>query len=282
LSQKAHVDMKVQGTFVLFLASRATTTASTEFCPDQLQAVFADMHDGDKKEVIISGKSMTIKPSGNDQKWVVHTELDVFTCSAVVDFNVPGKPGPPPVNLTATLWFSAPAIASAAAKKAEFEFTDPSGTLAEKSFPLNHWVELGTDGQTKSEPCPDSLDFIYADMHDGDKKVVSISGTSITIKPSGNNQSWVVKSKLNTKLCSAIINFNVPGKPSPPPVNLTATLYAAITGREFVQRKTEFEFTDPTGKLADNDFPLNRWVQISKEDVQPSAGHLLQPRELLV
>merc|ERR1719245_2761590 len=114
------------------------------FCPDKLKAIYADMHDGDEKAVEIDGKAMIIKPSGNDQTWVVNAELDVNSCNAIIDFNVPGKPGPPPVNLTATLWFSV----SASGKKTEFEFTDPSGTLADAAFPLNHWVEVSKNDVT--------------------------------------------------------------------------------------------------------------------------------------
>merc|ERR1711971_205745 len=46
-----------------------------------------------------------------------------------------------------------------------------------------------------------ALKAIYADMHDGDKKEITISGASMTIKPSGNNQTWMVKAALDTKSC---------------------------------------------------------------------------------
>jgi hypothetical protein len=230
-------------------------------CPEKLQAVYADMHDGDKKEVIISGTSMTIKPSGNNQTWIVKARLDRKSCSAVVDFNVPGKPGPPPVNLTLTLWHSI----SSKGQTTEFEFTDPSGTLAAKDFPLNHWVELKWTSEKKLSTCPTSLKVVYADMHDGDKKEILVSGLSLTIKPSGNNQTWVVNSKIDAKSCSASIDFNVPGKPDPPPVNLQANLLYSFSS---MGKKTEFEFTDPTGKLAHADFPLNHWVEISKASTE--------------
>lgn len=235
------------------------STAQKDLCPEKLQAVYADMHDGDKKEVTIEGTTITIKPSGNKQTWVVRSELDRKSCSASIDFNVPGKPGPPPVNLTATFWYSV----SEKGMKTEFEFTDPSGTLAAKTYPLNRWVELsGKEG--KGWPCQTSLRAVYADMHDGDKKEIIIDGTELTIKPSGNNQTWVVKSHVDSKTCSAIINFNVPGKPGPPPVNLTASLLYTFS----TAKKTEFEFTDPSGTLAAADFPLNHWVEISKAGME--------------
>merc|ERR1712151_291694 len=88
-----------------------------------------------------------------------------------------------------------------------------------------------------------------------------ISGTSLTIKPNGNNQTWIVKSEVDTKSCSANINFDVPGKPSPPPVNLQAMLTSISS---VTTTKTEFEFTDPSGTLAAPIMPLNQWVEISK------------------
>jgi len=238
-------------------------------CPDKLHAVYADMHDGDKKQVILSGKALTIKPSGNNQSWAVNAEFDPISCSAVVDFNVPGKPGPPPVKLTATLWYSI----AADFKKTEFEFTDQSGTLAAKGFPLNRWVDISDVIHEKSsKSCPAYLRAVFADMHDGDKKEVTISGTSLTIKPSGNNQTWVVKSALDVATCSASIDFNVPGKPSPPPVKLAATFMYTTTSA--ADDKTEIEFTDPSGSLAPASFPLNHWVQISRE-ARGAAGIMI-------
>jgi len=232
------------------------------FCPDKLQAVYADMHDGDKKEVTISGDSLTIKPSGNDEQWVVNAKLDLESCSANVDFNVPGKPNPPPVPLTATLWYSF----SEAVKKTEFEFTDPSGKIAAKGFPVNNWVELKNDFDKKLPvPCPTSLKAVYADIHDGDRKELTISGTALTIKPSGNKQSWEVKAQVDSKSCSATIDFHVPGKPNPPPVSLRLAFFYTVSAET---KKTEFEFTDPSGKLAAAGFPLNHWLEISKVSEQ--------------
>lgn len=105
-----------------------------------MHAIYADMHDGDKKEVTISGTSLTIKPSGNNQTWIVKSTVDPKSCTASIDFNVPGKPGPPPVNLLATMVSSVDYHGDV---KSEFEFTDPSGTLAAPAMPLNQWVELG-------------------------------------------------------------------------------------------------------------------------------------------
>lgn len=212
-----------------------------------------------KKEIQISGESLIIKPSGNNQTWIVNTVLDSETCSATVNFNVPGKPGPPPVSLLATLSYSV----SSEGKKTELEFTDPSGTLATKDFPLNRWVELKAPSKN-TVTCPKLLKHVYADMHDGDKKEIAIDGTALTIKPSGNNQTWVVSTVLDVESCSATVDFRVPGKPSPPPVSLKATLiYSVAAGA----KKTMFGFTDPSETLASSSFPLNRWVEINTDRI---------------
>merc|ERR1719240_555439 len=90
-------------------------------CPADLHAVYADMHDGDKKEVILTGTSMTIKPYENNEKWLVKAVVDTKSCSATVDFDVKDKPNPPPVPLTATFWFQRGGAEDASSNS--FEFT---------------------------------------------------------------------------------------------------------------------------------------------------------------
>jgi len=234
------------------------------FCPDKLHAVYDDMHDGDRKEISISGTSLTIRPSGNTQTWVVKGLLNPTSCSALIDFNVPGKPSPPPVKLLLSL------RRSYNGEWTEFEFTDPSGALAAKDFPLNHWLQdpaSPPEPQKRHDiPCPTSLRAVYADMHDGDKKEITIAGTSLTIKPSGNNQTWTVKSTIDPASCAATIDFNVPGKPGPPPVNLKAAMMYSVNpelGPPPVGIKSEFVFTDPSGTLAAPSMPLNQWVEVA-------------------
>jgi len=123
--------------------------------------IVADMHDGDQKAISISEEQcfpgpcspgsdgvsiMTIKPHANNQTWVVQVELHSSTndVSGVVDFNVPGKPGAPPCNLTVTLMTE---YGGSSGKfghgKRTLEFTDPTGTITkDPTFPLNTWVEL--------------------------------------------------------------------------------------------------------------------------------------------
>ena len=82
--------------------------------------------------------------------------------------NVPGKPNPPPVSLTATILvseFFGPGDSTVL--KRIVEFTDPSGTLAATSFPLNQWVPVvGQEVALVNLKCPDSFQGVYADMHD--------------------------------------------------------------------------------------------------------------------
>lgn len=237
-------------------------------CSD-FTAVYADMHDGDQKEVAVSGTSMTITPSGNSESWVVNAVFDPTWCNASVDFNVPGKPAPPPVNLTATVLLSYTLGSDGTqVEKKVLEFTDPSGTLAYPSFPLNHWVPVIAEAPAQvSRPCAKFVWGVYADMHDGDKKQVEINGDGVlTITPYGNDQTWKVVSQIDSVHCTANVDFNVPGKPSPPPVNLTATLWKAeyldSTSSIGVWFKTQFQFTDPSGTLAAASFPLNEWVLV--------------------
>lgn len=110
-------------------------------CPSELSLVFQDMHDGDKKKVEIKGDAMTITPSGSDAEWIVTTKFDQTSCSASVDFNVPGKADHPPVPLLATYWLEHNVMSNPATRQA-FEFTDPTGTLAPASMPLNRWIAL--------------------------------------------------------------------------------------------------------------------------------------------
>merc|ERR1712232_1357229 len=107
----------------------------------------ADMHVGDQKKVTLSANGqLTIVPHNNQQKWVVRSQVDAKSCSAIIDFNVPGKPGVPPVKLTATL-FGMHALADGSNSRAKgrsklsLEFTDPSGTIAKAGYPVNEWIQ---------------------------------------------------------------------------------------------------------------------------------------------
>jgi FlaG/FlaF family flagellin (archaellin) len=251
----------------LSLGRLASSDSLKELLCADFDVVHADMHDGDQKEVSVSGTSLTIQPSGNDQTWTVQAVIDTTFCNASVDFNVPGKPNPPPVSLTATILLTNSfGPGDSTALKRIVEFTDPSGTLAAASFPLNQWVPVDAQEVAPlSLKCLDSFRGIYADMHDGDQKEVTVFQGTITIKPSGNDQTWQVDADFDTTYCNASIDFNVPGKPSPPPVSLTATLWGATSADPTgFSTKGVLEFTDPSGTLAAPAFPLNHWVEVTR------------------
>ena len=77
----------------------------------------------------------------------------------------------------------------------------------------------------------------------GDKKELSVSGTSLTIQPSGYNQIW-------TAFCNVSIDFDVPGTPSLPPVSRTATIVSESSrpGDSTVLKRI-VEITDLNGTL---------------------------------
>merc|ERR1719171_1460283 len=85
----------------LALAAALATTASTgadAACFGLVENVFHDMHDGDMKQVAANlDNTFQINPYNNTQTWTVRGKFDE-NCVGVVDFNVPGKPNPPPLN----------------------------------------------------------------------------------------------------------------------------------------------------------------------------------------
>ena len=105
--------------------------------------IYADQHDGDQKKLSVfpTGGVITIEPHQNNQSWIVHASVDLNTCTASVDFHVPGKPNPPPVKLMANYFLAVAPMRSQG--RSMIVFTDPSGTLGSSNLPLNTWVQLG-------------------------------------------------------------------------------------------------------------------------------------------
>lgn len=89
-------------TSYLSAAMPTAPTAQPSYCVPALpSAVYADMHDGDQKRVTTSADgTLSITPFGNSESWSVTAAIDQRFCNATIDFNVPGKPNPPPCNLT--------------------------------------------------------------------------------------------------------------------------------------------------------------------------------------
>merc|ERR1719198_366298 len=240
------------------VASFVAGVVATSGC--DLDGQFADMHDGDQKLVKVQAGSAVIT-SNSGGTWEVDTTLDCHSNTMLVDFDVPGKDDHPPVPLLATLWSTSSKLAS----KNVFEFTDPSGTLDTPTAPLNQWVDLAHTGPSTLSACPTSLDAVFADMHDGDKKQVVIDGTKVTIKQFPNDGVWEVNTVLNEN-CQAVVDFKDSGKPDYPPVDLLATFWQATTKQQ--DAKAIFEYTDPSGTLDSPDSPLNHWVQLPASTVE--------------
>jgi hypothetical protein len=111
-------------------------------------SIMADMHDGDQKKAALvqtdnhDGLSLVITPHNNTQTWKVTTAWNNVYCNASVDFRVPGKPNPPPVALEMSYFLGE----GGEGKPPRYfaVFTDPSGTLAPSSAPLNTWVAVSS------------------------------------------------------------------------------------------------------------------------------------------
>ena len=100
---------------------------------------FADMHDGDEKDVSVSTKDgkWYLTLSQETPRWHLTTELDAKTSTALVDFSKSAKPDRPPVPLQAT-------VRTASGGRVLIEWTDPSGTLnPDPAYPLNAWMTVG-------------------------------------------------------------------------------------------------------------------------------------------
>ena len=116
--------------------------------------------------------------------------MDPILCNAVVDFDIPGKPNPPPVKLTATVWTQSQYLPTGTLEKYAIEWTDPSGKLASPSTPLNTWVQKQNrvvNSDPAQESCLEDSPVIFRDQHDDDSKVVTLSGNQLSITPFGNN-----------------------------------------------------------------------------------------------
>jgi len=221
--------------------------------------VVADMVDGDQKLVVVIKNEVVVTPFPNDGKWSVEAELsDVKT--AFLDFNVTGKTDYPPVPLLMTLWNTV--SPGTGLVRDLFEFTDPSGTLGDPEQPLNQWVEFGDLNEAERPACPESLDGVFLDIHDGDEKALELHDGILKIRPYSNEETWAVEAAFDGDFCSASVDFNVNGKPNPPPVPLLLSLWEATSNG---QVKTLVEFTDPSGTLAFPDMPLNHWAPWRKD-----------------
>ena len=110
-----------------------------------------------------------------------------------MDFNVPGKRNPAPINVTATVWTGSYQQSTGTIEKYAIVFTDPTGTLVSASAPLYTWVQLenfttiaNSNEAPKNLPkkCIEGSPLVFKDMHYGDNKLVMLRGNQVTIMPS--------------------------------------------------------------------------------------------------
>ena len=262
------MNQKLYSTIVL-LSLLAKATGS---CLGTQPTVFHDPHDGDYKVITepYPYLAFEIQPYNNSENWVVYGTFD-DNCVATVDFNVPHKPNPPPVNLTMSLYIMQ---YEGIPNRLGLEFTDPSSTLAPANRPVNFWVlhkwpkPLDTQRILKdrklafpnSESCTESQ--VVNDMHDGDQKSLTVKRDSLRITPHDNHQKWSVDSEFD-RTCAAKVNFDVPGKPNPPPVPLKMEVWqmVSIAGAS----KDSFLFSDPSSTIAPASTTLNVWTADNKQ-----------------
>lgn len=247
-------------------------------CLPTIPLALDDIHDGDQKQIkSITRDTFLIQPLPNTSEWEIEGTFDV-NCVALIDFNVPGKPNPPPVPLEMTMWIMQ-SVAMPSAVKLGFEFTDPSETLAPKTQPLNVWVspvlteasappELpGTflsshkkkHSRSQSDEClytPNGQPEIFYDIKVSDMKDVIVDGEKLVIEPDNDNESWVIDSTF-TKGCVTEVNFNVPGYPDPPSASEIGSVWemASIAGAE----KDSIVYTEPSAEPSIGS-PLNVWL----------------------
>jgi hypothetical protein len=208
---------------------------------------FADMHDGDVKNVTVSeAGSITISQDAPVQ-WTLTTALDLATCTAMVDFSKSKKPAHPPVPLQI-------AIKQTTVGTMLLEFTDPSGTLnPDRDYPLNIWT---TEKELPAvEKCAVFAGTPFQDMHDGDVKIVSVSDGMLSMGQAG---IWNLTTPLDLSTCRATVDFSKSDKPAKPPVPLVVSV-AVASGNDKTQ-SVIMTWTDPTKTISPSaSFPLNMW-----------------------
>jgi len=248
------------------------------------EIIVNDIHSGRMNKITFNENNGTfgffvITPYGNNETWSVHSwfdnncEADIKINDAVIGFK------DIKLRLTAYLMSAVDEY-----HKVGIEISDPSGTIASANRPLNMWVELDehhevnvTGDVGKIKEClltPEPCGLVLNDMHDEDRKFLKVKDNKLQITPDSSPRGvWKVDAKFN-KRCAARVDFNVRGKPNPPPVPLRAKVwhlqeihYAALTTTEMIrpaQDKQILIFTDPSGKLAHKHTALNAWVPDNK------------------
>lgn len=218
------------------------------------KTAFADAHDGDQKNVsidFIANGTQTLTISQDAPvAWTLTVPLDAEDCTAIVDFSKSKKPAHPPGPLKVAV-----KDPSTTEGRTVLEFTDPGA--ADKNYPQNVWITL--DACVSTRACPKFAATPFQDMHDGDVKIVSVDGDTLTL---GQPGVWNYTTTVDLTSCAATIDFSKTAKPAKPPVPLVAT-FAEMSGPDAVG-SVVVTWTDPTGTLnKDPAYPLNVWESVT-------------------
>jgi len=244
-------------------------------CLPTIPLVLNDIHDGDQKEIkSITWDTFVVHPLPNRSDWEIQGKFDI-NCVSIIDFNVSGKPNPPPVPLKMAMWVMQ-CVAAPGYVRLGFEFTDPSETLAPRTQPINMWLSVSLSGPSsekmldfshstrkkkdrlQSQTClytPRGQPEIFNDLKVSDKKGVIVDGNQMTIEPYDNAEKWSIESVFKDyPSCYAPVNFNVPGYPDPPSAPEMATVWgmASIDGKD--KDSLIYSQANPVGS------PLNVWL----------------------
>ena len=124
--------------------------------------------------------------------------MDMRFCNASVDFDVPGRRNPPPIKFTATVWKQSYYLSTGTIEKYAIEWTDPSGTLASASTPLNAWVQMENFVTVMQNPdvtpsitphtCLQGTPLVFKDQLDGDRKLVTLREDEVVITSLNSNE----------------------------------------------------------------------------------------------
>ena len=252
-----------------------TTTTFATTCSSFPFASFADMHDGDVKNITVTKDGVLTMSQDYPVPWDLTVDLDPSDCTAIVDFSKSKKPAHPPVPLKIRL-------RKTSVGTNVLEFTDPSGTInPDSNYPLNVWTTehemLPAKGSCITSLPPTS----FQDMHDGDVKIVSISNGMLTM---GQTGIWNLTTPLDSKDCKALIDFSKTSKPAKPPVPLVVSVAVAFSesrrpgegsvmspekkrenGREDGSgRNVIMTWTDPSKTISTKAwYPLNLWMDVT-------------------
>ena len=233
--------------FVVFTA----TAQHDPTCGFFNNLTMADMADGDNKFLTLD-KDNNLFLSQNDPKWTAMSIVETSTCTALIDFSQSDKPDVPPVPLLLE-------IDQTSLGEIKLIFTDPSGTLnPSPTYPLNVWTSVPP--MSMLDDCPTfNAESTFHDFHDGDDKLVSYDpeNGSFKLGQTDVDVPWSLTTNMDPEGCTAMVDFKSSGKADFPPVPLLATLFVS-SGNSQIEH-IMVQFTDPSGTIADPDYPLNVW-----------------------